>query len=107
MGLFFPLKEVCNFIKLCLVYQVKNKNRAPMETSPVISIISNAYVLDLFIFLIIIGCGYIVIIFLSCLFLPWVKNRYRRLRKNIKLLEAIIKDVEEVLESVRKIDETP
>ena len=77
-----------------------------METSPVISIISNAYVLDLFIFLLIIGCGYIVIIFLSYLFLQWVENRYRRLRKNIKVLEAILKDVEEVLESVRKIDET-
>lgn len=92
---------------LCLVYQVKNKNKAPMETWPVISIVSNAYVLDLFIFLIIIGCGYIVIIFLSYLFLQWVENRYRRLRKNINLLEAIIKDVEEVLESGRKIDEKP
>ncbi|KAL0009834.1 hypothetical protein SO802_004942 [Lithocarpus litseifolius] len=78
-----------------------------METSPVISIISNANVLDLFIFLIIIGCGYIVIIFLSYLFLRWVENRYRRLRKNIKLLEAIIKDVEEVLEFGRKVDEKP
>ncbi|KAM4099767.1 hypothetical protein ACJW30_05G016000 [Castanea mollissima] len=78
-----------------------------MEISPVISIISNAYVLDLFIFLIIIGCGYIVIIFLSYLFLRWVENRYRRLRKNLNLLEAIIKDVEEVLESGRKIDEKP
>ena len=109
MGLFFSLEEVRNFIKLCLVYQEKKKkkNTAPMETSPVISIISNAYVLDLFIFLLIIGCGYIVIIFLSYLFLRWVENRYRRLRKNTKLLEAIIKDVEKVLESGRKIDEKP
>ncbi|KAK7858241.1 hypothetical protein CFP56_013768 [Quercus suber] len=36
-----------------------------------------------------------------------VGKRYRRLKKNIKLLDGVVKDVEEVSEAGRKLDEQP
>ncbi|XP_030969592.1 probable disease resistance protein At1g58602 [Quercus lobata] len=73
----------------------------------VISKLSHAYVLDLYIILIILVCGDLITILLSYIFWHQVGKRYRRLKRNIKLLDGVVKDVEEVSEAGRKLDEQP
>ncbi|KAK4590552.1 hypothetical protein RGQ29_020919 [Quercus rubra] len=73
----------------------------------IISKLSHAYVLDLYIILIILVCVDLIFILLSYIFWHQVGKRYRRLKRNIKLLDAVIKDFEEVSEAGRKLDEMP
>ena len=78
-----------------------------MAILSIISKLSHAYVLDLSIILIVLWCGYFTIILLSYRYFQRVKDLHKRVRRNFKLLDAVIKDVEDVSESGRKIDEKP
>lgn len=73
----------------------------------VISKLYHAYVFELYIILIILVCGYLITILVIYIFWHQVGKRYRRLKKNVKLLDGVIKDVEEVSDAGRKLDEQP
>ncbi|KAM3747167.1 hypothetical protein ACB098_05G015900 [Castanea mollissima] len=73
----------------------------------VISKLYHAYIFELYIILIILVCGYLITILVIYIVWHQVGKRYRRLKKNVKLLDGVIKDVEEVSEAGRKLDEQP
>uniref|UniRef100_A0A2N9F1S2 Uncharacterized protein n=1 Tax=Fagus sylvatica TaxID=28930 RepID=A0A2N9F1S2_FAGSY len=78
-----------------------------MAILSIISKLSHAYVLDLSIILIVLWYGYFSIILLSYRYFQRVKDDHKRVIRSFKLLDAVIKDVEDVSETGRKIDEKP
>ncbi|XP_030969601.1 uncharacterized protein LOC115989862 [Quercus lobata] len=65
----------------------------------------NFYVLDFFILLIVLLSAHIIIILLSYRSFQRLKKSFKKVSWDFKLLDALLKDVEAVSESGRKIDE--
>lgn len=76
-----------------------------MAISPVFSNHFNFYVLDFSILLIVLLSALIIIILLGYRSFQRLKKSFKKVSWEIKLLDALLKDVEAVSESGRKLDE--